>query len=62
MLSFLLVLRNLFLFAYRETINKLLDYKTKRLKIMKKAFMSISLLVISLSLLMTLICGSVLAA
>lgn len=29
---------------------------------MKKAFMSISLLVISLSLLMTLICGSVLAA
>ena len=62
MLSFLLVLRNLFLFAYRDTINKLLDYKTKRLKIMKKAFMSISLLVISLSLLMTLICGSVLAA
>ncbi len=62
MLFFLLVLRNLFLFAYRETINKLLDYKTKRLKIMKKAFMSISLLVISLSLLMTLICGSVLAA
>jgi len=62
MLFFLLMLRNLFLFAYRETINKLLDYKTKRLKIMKKAFMSISLLVISLSLLMTLICGSVLAA
>lgn len=62
MLFFLLVLRNLFLFAYRETINKLLDYKTKRLKIMKKAFMSISLLVISLSLLMTLICGSVLTA
>lgn len=58
----MLMLRNLFLFAYRETINKLLDYKTKRLKIMKKAFMSISLLVISLSLLMTLICGSVLAA